>query len=283
MRIFNVVVLVLLSGLAYAGHTRPGYVDAGQSLDGRYVVTAQAPKDAKNPGPWKFTWKDTRSGEQHTGSLVGVPYGLDHFRVAYAHIFVAPGGQTFAVWQPANWAPCDRKPPVGSENKLNKKPTPEFKQYAGFGDRLVIYKKTGEVVKRLGMNDILKENEWIYVNWVHGNLYWLCEYPDVMKGGEPPRCGYRYYRISPDYTVLEFTVGPNSDARHKVKDEGQAVANYRRVVRVSLTDGTFIDAPTTETDKNKVPVRPFVGELVKRGDAQKNYIPSLDPVRTPGK
>src|SRR3954466_6076423 len=30
--------------------------------------------------------------------------------------------------------------------------------------------------------------------------------PDVMKNGESPRCGYR---VSPDYTVLALTVGPN--------------------------------------------------------------------------
>lgn len=277
------IVLLLLPGLALAGHTRPGYVDGGQSFNGRYVVTAEAPTDAKKPGPWKFTWKDTKTGERHTGNLVGVPYGLDHFRVAYTHLFVAPDGATFAMWQPASWAPCERKPPGTSEKKLNKTPSREFKQYVGFGDRLIIYKKTGAVVKRLGMNDILKDNEWIYVNWVHGNLYWLREYPDVMQGGEPPRCGYRYYRVSPDYTVLEFTVGPNSDARHRVKDEEESVVNYRRVVRVSLIDGTFLDTAAKVSDTNKIPVRPFVGELVKRGEAQKNYVPSLDPVRTPGK
>lgn len=275
--------LLLLPGVTLAGHTRPGYVDGCQSSDGRYVVTAESMKDPKGKDGWKFTWKDTKSDEKHTGWLVGLPYGLEHFRVTYTHIFVPPGGETFAVWQTASWAVSDRKPPGGNEKALNKNPSDEFKNYSGFGDRLVIYKKTGEIVKRLAMKDILKPNEWIYVNWVQGNLYWLTEYPDVMKNGEPPRCGYRYYRVSPDYTVLEFTVGPNSDAKHKVQSEGPDAVNYRRVVWVSLTDGTFLDPAKKPEDPQKLPVVPFKGPQLKRGDDMKNYLPSLDPVRSAGK
>lgn len=274
--------LLVVPAVALAGHTRPGYVDGCQSADGRYVVTAESKKQADGKDGWEFTWKDTKTGAKHTGRLVGLPYGLDHFNVTYTHIFVPPGGETFAVFQTASWSaggskrpPADGKPPV-------QNPSDEFKKYAGFADRVVIYKKTGEVVKRISMNDILKPNEWVYVNWVQGNLYWLSEYPEVtQKGGEPPRCGYRYFRVSPDYSVLEFTVGPNSDALHKVKDLGAEVVNYRRTVWVSLADGTFLDRKPTE--KDKVPVRPFVGDTVKRGDEMKRYVPSLDPVRVPGK
>lgn len=275
-------VALLAAGLALGGHTRQGYVDGGQSVGGRYVVTPVAPKDEKKPGPWRYVWKDTKTGKTHEGALVGIPYGLDHFRVAYSHVFVAPDGETFAVWQPASWSPTDKKPPK-QEGKLIEKPTKEVLDHPGFGDRLVVYKKTGEVLERLGMKDLLREDEWLYVNWVQGNLYWLREYADVMKAGaEPPRCGYRYYRVSPDYTVLEFTVGPNADAVHKVKGKGAAAVNYRRVVRVSLTDGSLLDATKKSEDASKVPGRPFVGDLVKRGGAQKTYVPSLDPVRVAG-
>lgn len=274
--------VLILPTLALAGHTRPGYVDGCQSADGRYVVTAESKKQADGKDGWQFTWKDTKTNTTHAGWLVGLPYGLEHFKVTYTHIFVPPGGETFAVFQTASWTGAGSKPPGGQEKQVNQNPTDEFKKYGGFADRVVIYKKTGEVVKRLSMNDILKPNEWVYVNWVQGNLYWLSEYPDVMKnGGEPPRCGYRYFRVSPDYSVLEFTVGPNSDAVHKVKDLGAEVVNYRRPVWVSLADGTFLDKKPTE--KDKVPVRPFVGDLVKRGDDMKNYAPSLDPVRVAGK
>jgi hypothetical protein len=277
------VTFVLLASSSFAGHTRPGYVDGCQSADGRFTVTTESMKDPQGKDGWKYTWKDTKTGETHSGWLVGIPYGLEHFRVAYTHIFVPPGGETFAVWQTANWAPCDRKPPKAELTDL-KNPSDEFRNYVGFTDRLVVYKKTGEIVKRLGMKDILKPNEWVYVNWVQGNMYWLTEYADVMTNGkEPPRCGYRYYRVSPDYSVLEFTVGPNSDARHKVKDLGPEVVNYRRKVLVSLADGTFLDPDKKIEDRNKIPARPFKGDLVKRGDEMRNYLPSLDPVRIEGK
>lgn len=269
------------TAVGFAGHTRPGYVDGSRSADGRYVVTAEPKKRSDGKDGWEFTWKDTKTDNAHKGWLVGLPQGLDHFKVAYAHIFVPPGGETFAVFQTANWAEGGSRPPLAAGVKPPlQDPTDEFKGYGGFADRIVVYKKTGEVVKRVSMNDILKPNEWAYVNWVQGNLYWLSEYPDVMKNGEPPRCGYRYFRVSPDYSVLEFTVGPNADATHKVKDLGPEVVNYRRPVYVSLADGAFLDEKPTE--KERTPVRPFVGDLVKRGDAMKNYVPSLDPVRVPG-
>lgn len=281
-RLLVPLAVLLLPTFALAGHTRPGYVDGGQSADGRFVVTAEPKKKPDGKDGWQFTWKDTKSNETHTGWLVGLPQGLDHFKVAYAHIFVLPGGETFAVWQTANWTDVGSKPPLPLGEKAPVlKPTDEFQKYGGFADRVVIYKKTGEVVKRIGLNDILKPNEWVYVNWVQGNMYWLNEYPDTMKNGEAPRCGYRYYRVSPDYSVLEFTVGPNSDAVHKVKDLGADVVNYRRTVWVSLTDGAFLDKKPT--DKDKIPVRPFAGDLIKRGDEMKNYVPSLDPVRVAGK
>jgi len=280
-RLFALLAVLLLPAFVAAGHTRPGYVDGSQSADGRYVVTAEPKNYGKGKDGWEFTWTDTKTKEKHTGKLVGLPQGLEHFRVAYAHIFVPPGGETFAVWQTANWTDAGSKPPKTTDQPLNKGATDEFKTYAGFGDRLVIYKKTGEVVKRVALNDILKPNEWVYVNWVQGNMYWLSEYPDAMKNGEAPRCGYRYYRVSPDYSVLEFAVGPNSDAVHKVKDEGPEVVSYRRPVWVSLSDGAFLAKKPTE--KDKIPVRPFVGDLTKRGDEMKNYVPSIDPVRVPGK
>jgi len=66
-----------------------------------------------------------------------------------------------------------------------------------------------------------------------------------------------------------------------VKDLGDDAVNYRRQVYVSLADGKLLDKKPTE--KDKTPVRPFVGDLVKRGDDMKNYAPSLDPVRVAGK
>jgi len=134
-------------------------VDGCQSADGRFVVTAASMKQPDGKDGWEFTWKDTKTDDTHTGWLVGLPYGLDHFKVAYAHIFVPPGGETFAVSQTANWTGAGSKPPGGTEKELNMKPSDEFKGYAGFADRLVIYSKTGKVLKRLAMKNLLKDNE----------------------------------------------------------------------------------------------------------------------------
>ena len=56
--------------------------------------------------------------------------------------------------------------------------------------------------------------------------------------------------------------------------------NYARTVWVSLSDGKFLDKKPSE--KEKIPVRPFAGDLLKRGEAMQNYRPSLDPVRIAG-
>ncbi len=81
--------------------------------------------------------------------------------------------------------------------------------------------------------------------------------------------------------VVGVVVGAGEGAAAATK---KTFTNDRRVVRVSLIDGTFLDPDAKVTDRNKVPARPFVGDLVKRGsEEQKRYVPSLDPVRMPGK
>lgn len=256
--------------IALAGHTRQPYVDGCQSVDGRYVVTAEYDKARKE---WRFTWKDTRQDKALTGLLVGLKDGQGHFSVTYGHIFVAPDGETFALWNGGAFAPAPGFP------REKDARSPAFRDYPGFADRLVVYKKTGEVVKRLGLKDLLRDDEWNFVHSVQGNLYWSVEYPDADKGNiEAPRAGYRAYRISPDYTILECVIGPCEDLRAR----GQR--DYRRVVRIRLTDGMVLPEGEKLPDA-KMPVRPFIGDLVPRmteGNG-KIYTPSLDPVRSAGK
>ena len=279
LRIASIAVcsLVFLAGPALAGHTRPAYVDGSQSIDGRFVVTAKyVPSDSKTKsyGNWEFTWKDTKLDKTLTGKLQGI-MGVGHFDVTYAHIFVAPDGETFAVWNGGSFAcPAPKGDGKGDISKL--------KDHPSFADRLIIYRKNGEIVNRVGLKDILLPKEWVYVNWVHGNLYWSIEYPDAVKNGEAPRAGMRYYRVSPDYTVLEVTVGASNDARNKVKDLGDGTLNHRRVVRFDLTTGKVLAADLALKDQSKIPVRPFVGKLAPRGELG-GYVPSLDPVRVEGK
>lgn len=273
----SVLSIISLAGSVLAGHTRPAYVDGCQSMDGRFVVTAKyVPSESKKKsyGEWEFTWKDTKLNTTLTGKLQGI-MGVGHFDVTYAHIFVAPDGETFAVWNGGSFAsPAPKGDNKGDISKLMDHPA--------FADRLIVYRKNGEIVNRVGLKDILLPTEWVYVNWVHGNLYWSIEYPDAVKNGEAPRAGMRYFRVSPDYTVLEVAVGASGDARHKVKDMGNDVLNHRRVVRFDLTTGKTLAAEPTPKDQNKIPIRPFVGRLAPRGELR-GYVPSLDPLRVEGK
>lgn len=271
------VVLLVVSGGVWAGHTRPGYVDGCQSMGGRYVVTAAYDTVKKQ---WQYTWKDTKENKTLTGPLVGIAdCQQGHFDVAYVHMFVAPDGETFATWNPASWAGFQQK--IG---RIPERESAEYKNYAGFNDRLVVYRKTGEIVKRLGIKDFLQDSEWNHVHHVQGNLYWLGESPDYgpKSNGEPPRCGYRYYRVSPDYTVLEVYITPDREVQAKFKSVAKPLAMTRRVVRIDMTTGNFL-SDDGKADPNKVAVRAYLGEFTKRGDGMKAYLPSLDPVRVPGK
>lgn len=240
---------------------------------------------------WVFTWKDTKTGDTQSGPLHSLQDG-EHFTVVYAHIYVAPDGQTFAVWNTCGFAPGDKKiVSPGQEMLSPERDKDAFQKFVGFSDRLVIYKKDGEIVKRLGMADLLKPNEWKYIFMLQGNLYWLSEYPDAyVNKQEPPRTGYRYTRVSPDYTVLEFAIGPTDEVRLKYKLNAKAPAEikseavtYRRVVRLRLTDGAFLDPTEKISDANKVPVRSFVPIDGFSRANQAGFQPSLDPVRGAGK
>src|ERR1043165_7769405 len=133
---------LVITGTAWAGHTRPGYVDGCQSINGRFVVTAKFDTGKKQ---WQYTWQDRKENKSLTGWLVSVPdCQQGHFDVSYVHLFVAPDGETFAAFNSASWAGDHRK--IG---KIPDRASPEYKDYAGFKDRVVVYKKTGEIVKRL--------------------------------------------------------------------------------------------------------------------------------------
>ena len=272
------------------GHTRIGYVDGGQSQDGRFTVTAELQKNGGKT-PWKFVWTDTKTKETHTGSLLSLQDG-EHFTVVYAHIYVAPDGQTFAVWNTNAFSAGDKKLISSGQDLLSEdRKKEDFQKFAGFSDRLVIYKKNGEVVKRLSMFELLKPAEWKYVFMLQGNLYWLAEYEDAfINKQEPPRMGYRHTRVSPDYTVLEFMVGPTEEVRLKYKlredatpEQKAEAAKYKRVVRVRLTDGVVLEAAKKLNEPNRVPVRCFVPLEGFTRAGQEQFVPSLDPVRVAGK
>lgn len=266
-----------MAGTAWAGHTRPGYVDGCQSSNGRFVVTAKYDTAKKQ---WQYVWKDTKENKTLTGGLVGVPdCQQGHFDVSYVHLFVSPDGETLAAFNAASWAGFSR-----NLDKIPERTAPQYQDYAGFKDRVVVYKKTGEIVKRLAIKDILKDSEWDHVHHVQGNLYWLGETPDypVKSNGEPPRMGYRYYRVSRDYTVLELNITPDREVQAKFNSQSKNLAMTRRTLRIDLTTGNFLADSIKLTDVSKNPVRAYVGEFSKRGDGMRDYVPSLDPVRVAG-
>lgn len=265
----------------HAGHSRSCYLDAGQSSNGRYLVTAKREDTINKKGQridyrWTFTWLDQQKGETQKGELLGLRSGADNvFDPVNAHIFVAPDGETFALWMPQSMARSNEKKP-----SVEDRGTSEYHDFAGFDHRLTIYKKNGEVIKRLGVKDFFHNNDWQWIHFHGCQVYWLVEFEN-LDTRRTPRSGHALFRISPDYTILEFQIGANQEAAHKAKQRG-ITPPATRVVCVRLSDGKII-AKEELVDSRKIPVRPFVGELADKEHPQWSYTPSLDPVRTPGR
>ena len=289
MRHANLVAILLAFGLVFAwpcaiavaGHSRHSYVDGGQSMGGRYVVTpklvmGEKPKKGPTPYHWEYQWKDTKMNKVITGRLEGLRSGSSNvFDPVGSHIFVAPDGQTFALWTPQVMMQAPSKNPDGERGSCT------YRNFEGFSRRLVVYKKTGEVIKRYDLKDFLTRDDWQWFH-LHGRqTYWLVDYPQEHTR-LTPRPFYALYRISPDYTVLEFRIGANSEATHKAKQRG-VTPPAPRTVHIRLTDGAPLDPNQPSSDVAKIPVRPFVGEMASKERKQRNYIPSLDPVRVPGR
>lgn len=87
----------------------------------------------------------------------------------------------------------------------------------------------------------------------------------------------------PDLAYQALLVGATDEAAHKAKAMG-IVPPAPRSVRVDLLTGKLLDANAKIADPQKIPGRPFVDPPTQgnRGN-QATYIPSLDPIRLPGK
>lgn len=272
---------VIGSGQLSAGHSRHSYVDGGQSMDGRFVVvpklvTGVKPKKGPAPFHWEYEWKDKETGQTINGRLEGLRSGSSNvFDPVGSHIFVAPDGQTFALWTPQVSMKAPSKKPPGTRDSM------EFQNYEGFTRRLVIYHKSGKIIRRFDLKDFLRPEDWQWFHWHQCQTYWLVEYPGLHTRSAP-RPFYALYRISPDYTILEFQIGANAEARHKAGLNGQSPPKSR-TVRIRLTDGMFLDAESNDLSVSQTPVQPFVGHLADKTHRQRDYQPALDPVRRPGR
>lgn len=286
------LVLALAPAVEAGPHEGGCYVDPCQSPDGRYVVTARRVDGKMVNGKtmidheWKFTWKDTKTSDSHEGTLLGLRSGEGFGHQVHGHIFVPPGGETFAVWNARGYAPNPESNGAGVSGGKDTG-SPAFRKHKNFDHRLVVYKKTGEVVKSLALADILKDDEWEGVAPSGSQNYW-CE--ELHTGGRLggyhflPRSDYAFYKISPDYTVLEFVVSPwwESGLYKKLKADNKPMP--RRTVRVDLTTGAFLPEDWKPPTADKTPTRPWVGEFLNVGRGiQDKFQPSLDPVRTAGK
>ena len=259
---------------AHAGYEQPTYIDGCQSIDGRFVITAEQivrGKTVHGPHKWGFVWKDTKTGETKRFPAHGIQGGQ-----IYAQLFIAPDGETFALWNHITqyWP---EKSHMHSHDVLPKREEMGEEKYRGLDihkKRLIVYRKDGSIIKEFGVVDFLRDDEWESALAVFTRVHWLQEYDDLTYR-DICRMQYSFYRVSPDYTVLEFRPIPS---RAKRKDPP-------RVVRVSLTDGRILD----ESDKLselKTPIRPFVGPDRPPKNSKpwrESYQPSLDPVRTHGK
>lgn len=264
-----IVSLLLAASTIHAGRARQEYVDGCQTRDGRFRVTAELvganPKDP-NAGQWKFHWKDTKTGHTHTGDLVGLPpVG------PFVHLFIAPDGETFAAWNPFSYSPSktnvDDK--LSNGGKFAGGPNKEWADHPAVAHRLVIYRKTGDIVKSLGVKDLLNADELKQVYNVFHTVRFVSEYPGLAFSGAP-RVAYGTYRISPNYTVLEFQAPRTSKEKAP------------RIGRLDLKTGTLMD-PGGKLEEASRPIRPFLGPDRITQDEQYRWQPGLDPVREEGK
>ncbi|MEM7396998.1 MAG: hypothetical protein AAF492_32125, partial [Verrucomicrobiota bacterium] len=150
----------------------------------------------------------------------------------YAQLFIAPDGETFALWNHITqyWPETSH---MHSHDVLPKRKDlgeDKFRTLEIHRKRLIIYRRDGSIVKTFGVGDFLQDDEWESVLVVFTRIHWLQEY-DELTYRDICRRQYSFYRISPDYTVLEFQP-VSSRARRKEPP---------RKIRVSLTDGQILD------------------------------------------
>ena len=266
--------VALVAQAAFGGYNRPIHIDGCRSADGRFEIVAEITERGTTqhgPNTWEFIWKDTQTGATRRLPAQGIQGGL-----IYAQLFIAPDGETFALWNHIVQYWPEKSVDHAHEFLPPAEKAGEEEKFRGLDihkKRLIIYRNDGSIVKELGAADLLTAEEWPAVHVAFTWLGWLAAY-DGMEWKTACRMQYAFYRVSPDYTVLEFR--PNSP---------RSPARDPRVVRVSLTDGRVFGPDEEITDPAKIPVRPFIGEkALPKGCPEwlENYTPSLDPVRKAG-
>lgn len=268
--------LIAFSAAAKAGYEAPAYIDGCRSMGGEFEITAEIVERGKTshgPNKWNYVWKNLKTGEASTFPAQGLQGGQ-----IYGQLFLAPDGETFALWNHVTmfWPEKSHMHASGHGDvvKDDTRKSDEFRNQFIFKNRLIIYKKDGTIVKTFDIADFLRDDEWETVLPVFNRTHWVQPY-DNLDFKATLRTQYAFYRVSPDYTVLEFQAA-TSKANRK---------NPPRKVRVNLTDGTIFADDHEFTEEAKIPVRPFVGADRHPSNGvswREDYVPSLDPVREAG-
>ncbi|HXG59858.1 MAG TPA: SMP-30/gluconolactonase/LRE family protein [Planctomycetota bacterium] len=254
-----------------AGYEPPCFIDGAQSMNGRFVVTAEPVVYAGIHGPnrWRFVWKDTQTGQVLVSDARGVQGGQ-----VYAQLFVAPDGETFALFNHVTLWSAEKSGMHGPAGLREKMGTPEWPDLEYFRHRVLVYRKNGEILRSLAIRDIATPEEWPSFQPLFNRMEWLSPY-DGLEHKQVVRPAYALCRVSPDYTILELTLKPPRGAR-----------SPGRRVRISLTDGSVLAPENWPTTADKIPVPSYVGEIrqtVLGPRSIERYQPSLDPVRRSGR
>ena len=263
--------VLLAAGRTFGGYEAPCHIDGCQSADGRFVITAemtQRGKTTHGPNMWDFIWRDTAEDKTVRFAAQGVQQGQ-----IYAQLFIAPDGETFALFNHVTlWEP-EKSHMHGPKDLPHHLETEEWRMDHRFSKRVIIYRKDGTIMKEFSIHDLLLPDEWETVGRLFNRVHWLEAY-DGLNFKATPRSQYAFYRVSPDYTVLELQATKPRSKRSEPP----------RQLRISLTDGRLISVDETLPEE-KTPVRPYQGDdhLPKSdGEWKENYTPSLDPVRVAG-
>ena len=262
--------VALSPNLARAGYEAPSYIDGCRSADGRFEITARCierGKTSHGPNKWVFVWKDLVEDKLVELPARGVQGGQTR-----GQLFIAPDGKTFAYWNhiTMNWAEKSHMH-ASSHGDVVKRENwkwDEYRQQPIFTNRLIVYRNDGAMLTAMHIHNFLLEDEWQSVLPVFNRIEWLRPYNNLQYKNMT-RTSYAFTKVSPDYTVLEFQVGDRKNPRP---------------VRVSLTTGTLIPLDQ-KLPEEKTPVMMVdARHLPKPGGAWgEAYIPSLDPVRQPGR
>ena len=257
---------LVVTGAAFAGYEAPSFIDGCRSQDGRFEIAAKPTlvgKSSHGPNAWNFLWKDLRAGVTNEFPAQGLQGGQIR-----GQLFIAPDGETFAHWNHITmWWPEKSHMHASSHRDVVKKDQPGFAEQFIFKHRLIVYRKDGSIVRALDLDDLLTEEEFRWVLPVFNRVEWMRPYKGLNHKAVK-RPAYTFTKVSLDYTVLEFQVGD---------------PKAPRPVRVSLTDGTLLDAavPLPEA-KTPVLLADAEHHPSNAPDWVESYIPSLDPVREPG-